>query len=244
MRGWLAQIAVALIAVGPVVALGDSPASVVAATPGTNGSSIDRFTLRFSEAMAPVGGGDAPLTMDCAVGGTGRWVDPTTYVWDYASPLPGGMSCKATLKPSLKTLAGNYVLGTSSFTIDTGGPYARAVLPDSSGDEIEEDQSFFVATNGPVDRVSVAANAYCTVDGIGERIPVDLFPAGTVDQVLAALGKDDWRTRNFLETAGIPVPLATAKRDRAQALANIVALKCRRPLPPGRDMALVWAGAI
>src|SRR5579872_5484272 len=148
VRGLLAQIAVVLVALGPVMASGDSPASVVAATPGTNGSSIDRFTLRFSEPMAPVGGGDAPLTMDCAVAGAGRWVDRTTYVWDYANPLPGGTSCKAVLKPGLKTLAGHYVLGTSSFTIDTGGPYARAVLPDSGSEEIEEDQAFFVAANG------------------------------------------------------------------------------------------------
>jgi uncharacterized protein YfaS (alpha-2-macroglobulin family) len=232
-----------MLALAPVTATGDIPASVVAATPGTDGGAIARFTLRFSEPMAPVGGGEAPLAMACDVAGAGRWVDPATYVWEFARPLPGGTTCKATLKPGLKTLAGHYLVGTRSFTIDAGGPYARAVLPGSGDEEIEEGQSFFVATNGPVDRRSVAAGAYCAVDGIGERIPVDLLPANTADRVVVAMGRD-WRKQNFLEMAGVPSPLPTAARDRAAALANVVALKCRRPLPPGRNMALVWGGGI
>jgi uncharacterized protein YfaS (alpha-2-macroglobulin family) len=243
MRNWIARVVVGLLALAPVIASGDSPATVVSATPGTDGAAIARFTLRFSEAMAPIGGGDAPLAMACPVGGAGRWVDPATYVWEFASALPGGLSCKATLKPGLKTLAGHDVIGTRAFAIDTGGPFARAVLPDSGNDAIEEGQTFFVATNGPVDRASVAAGAYCTVDGIGERIAVDLLPAETTGKVFAGLGQD-YRLRSFLDEAGVPEPLPPAAADRAKALANVVALKCRRPLPPGRDMALVWGGSI
>jgi uncharacterized protein YfaS (alpha-2-macroglobulin family) len=243
MRYWLARFAFVLVVLSSITASATTPPAVLTATAGTDGTAIARFTLRFSEPMAPLGRGSPPLTMTCAVGGAGRWVDPATYVWEFERPLPGGLTCHAELRDGLKTLAGHDVTGTQRFPIDSGGPFARAVLPGSGYGEIEEDQAFFVIANGPVDRASVAAGAYCTVDGIGERIAVDLLPADSAGRVLAALG-DTWRRRNFLESAGLPAQLPLAAGERAAALANLVALKCRRPLPPGRDVALVWAASI
>jgi uncharacterized protein YfaS (alpha-2-macroglobulin family) len=243
MRGWLSRVAVFLLVLGAITASASTTPTVLTATPGMDNGAVARFTLRFSEPMVPLGGkGDAPIAMTCDVGGAGRWVDPTTFVWEFEHGLPGGLSCKAELKAGLKTLAGTELTGTHSFPIDTGGPFARAALPGSGSDQLEEDQAFFVAANGPVDRASVAANAYCAVDGIGERIAVDLLPPETAGEVLSKI--DRWQRQRFLENAGLPQDLPDNAKDRAQALANVVALKCRRPLPPGRDMALVWAGAI
>jgi len=242
MRGWLYRVAV-LLALVPITASADSPPRVLTATAGTDGAAIARFTLRFSEPMVPLGRGGTPIAMDCAVGGEGRWVDPATFVWEFAKPLPGGTSCTAELKDGLETLDGQEMTGTSSFVIDGGGPNPRALLPRGSWDGIEEDQTFIVAVNGPVDRASVAAGAYCAVDGIGERIAVDLLPADTAGRVLAEMGSRYTR-RYFLEEAGLPGDLPAEAKDRAAALANMVALKCRRPLPPGRDMALVWGKSI
>ncbi|HEX8241773.1 MAG TPA: MG2 domain-containing protein [Allosphingosinicella sp.] len=242
MRGWLYRLA-ALLALAPITASADTPPSVLTATTGTDGSAITRFTLRFSEPMAPLGRGSAPIGMTCDVKGEGRWVDPETFVWEFARPLPGGISCTAELKDGLETLAGHKVIGTRSFTIDSGGPYPRAVLPRDSWDGIEEDQTFIVAVNGPVDRASIARGAYCAVEGIGERIAVDLLPGDVAARVLSEMG-NRWTRRNFLEEAGLPGNLPDKAADRAAALANVVALKCRRPLPPGRDMALVWGKSI
>jgi uncharacterized protein YfaS (alpha-2-macroglobulin family) len=242
MRGWLYRIA-ALLALVPITASADTSPSVLTATAGTDGSAITRFTLRFSEPMAPLGRGAAPIGMACDVKGEGRWVDPETFVWEFAKPLPGGITCTAELKEGLQTLAGRKVIGTRSFTIDSGGPYPRAVLPRDSWDGIEEEQTFIVAVNGPVDRASIARGAYCAVEGIGERIPVDLLPGDVAGRVLTEMG-GRWTRRNFLEEAGLPGNLPDKAADRAAALANVVALKCRRPLPPGRDMALVWGKSI
>ncbi len=55
---------------------------------------------------------------------------------------------------------------------------------------------------------------------------------------------ETWNRRYFLEEAGLPGALPEDPKDRATALANVVGLKCRRPLPPGRDMALVWPKTI
>jgi hypothetical protein len=216
---------------------------VISATPGTDGSAISRFTLRFSDPMAPLGSRTSPIKVDCPVAGAGRWVDPLTFVWEFAEPLPGGLACKAELKDDLETIEGRDLEGARSFSIDSGGPYGRAVLRADQGAGIEEDQIFIVAANGPVDRASVEREAYCAIEGIGERIAVDLLPGNVVDEVLVGLG-DTWDRRHFLEQGGILAELSDAPAERAKQLANVVALKCRRPLPPGQRGSLVWPESI
>ena len=256
MRKGLAWVIVilTLALAAPLRVFGDTSTSVTNAIIGRDSSGISRFTLRFSAPMVPLGQQSTPLAMACAVPGQGRWVDPQTYVWEFARPLSAGLSCKALLNDGLKDAAGADVGGTKRFPIDSGGPAVLAILPNTgSGSDaddeeggsgaIEENQVFLVAVNGPVDRASIATGAYCAVDGIGERIPVDLLPPQTIDQVLTATGRG-WTTQNFLQSAGLPQPLPASAKTRALALANVVALKCHRPLPPGRDMALVWGAAI
>ena len=256
MRKGLAWVIVlfALACAAPLRLFGDTSTSVIGAVVGRDPAGISRFTLRFSAPMVALGQQSTPLTMACGVSGQGRWVDPQTYVWEFARPLPAGLSCKAQLNDGLKDAAGAGVGGTTRFPIDSGGPAVLAILPDTgtNGDAddeegestgIEENQAFLVALNGPADRASIIAGAYCSVDGIGERIPVDLLPQQVIDQVLTASGRSA-ATQGFLQSAGLPQPLPASAKLRADALANVVALKCHRPLPPGRDMALVWGASI
>lgn len=229
----------------PIIALSDTAPQVVLAVPGTAGGNagiIDRFTLRFSEAIVPLGDPRAtpPVAVTCAVSGTGRWIDAQTFVHEFASPLPGGLACDVKLRDGLASTRGIAVGGQRDFRIDTGGPSARAVLPGGYDGDIEEDQAFLVATNTPATRQSVAAAGYCAVDGIGEKIALDVLDAGIVPKLIADLGEDDWSLRNFLETAGLP----QAKGATAGAYAQVIAVKCRRPLPPGKDVALVWSSDI
>ena len=250
MRGAWRWIVLALAA-APMAAFGDNSPRVVFAQPGVGGGAIDRFTVRFSQAMVPLGDprSPAPLTTPCA--GQGRWVDGQTWVFEFAAPLAGGSQCKFDTVAKLRSVAGYDLAGTTSFTVDAGGPVARAILPSvdsgEEGDEggIEEDQSFLIAANLAPTRASVAVNAYCAVDGIGEKIPVDVLAPDLPGNLLGAMGKgDDWQVRQFLETGGMPTTLPTDAADRRRATANVVALKCRRPLPPGRDMSLVWGAGI
>jgi uncharacterized protein YfaS (alpha-2-macroglobulin family) len=235
--------------IAPVIAMSDTAPQVTLATPGTggiNGGAINRFTLRFSEAMVPLGDprAKAPANMKCAVGSTGRWVDQQTFVFDFAKPLPGGITCDVSLRDGLTSARGEGVTGTSSFKIDTGGPTVRAILPEDSGDEIEEDQAFLVATNTPATQASIASGAYCAVDGIGEKIAVDVLGRDVATKLLADLGEDDWSSRSFLESAGLPRAVSRDAKVRAEALASVTAVKCRRPLPPGKNVSLVWGSGI
>src|SRR4029078_10612514 len=97
-------------------------------------------------------------------------------------PLGPGPRCRATLrgdwKPTPKSgtapaptgaASAAAVSGTTRFAFSTGGPAIVAVQPGGGG-EIEEDQHFLLRLNGAAVESSVAANAWCEVEGIGERL--------------------------------------------------------------------------
>lgn len=234
------------LALLPLAARGDSPPRIVLATPGSAGGAagaIDRFTIRFSDPMVPLGDPRAKpaATSDCPGANAGRWVDPQTFVIDFQRSLPGGTSCKVKLRDGLSTQNGIRINAQTSYSIDTAGPSLRAVLaPGESGNEIDEDQVFLVAANTAPDPASVAARAGCAIDGIGEMTALDVLPAGTASQILKDMGEDNWHVSQFLSEAEISSPLPSDARLREAALANVMALRCRRPLPPSKDMALVW----
>ena len=240
------RFALLALAFAPLAASADTSPQVVMATPGIGGGAIERFTVRFSAPIVALGDprAAAPFKVTCAVEGTGRWIDQQSWVHEFKAPLPGGTQCSFDLVEGLKTVTGVAVGGQRHFTVDAGGPVARAVLPGRYGSDVEEDQVFLVAANMPATRASVAANAYCAVDGIGEKIPVDVLADDLPAKLLGELGTDDYRTSSFLEEAGLPASLPKEMAARKAALASVTALKCRRPLPPGRDMALVWSGQI
>ncbi len=242
----LAILALVATPLGAIAAFGDSSPQVEMAIPGIGGGAIERFTVRFTQPMVPLGDPRAasPFEVECPVAGEGRWVDQTTFVHEFAGPLPGGVTCSFKFRPKLRSLAGYEVTGQSEFKVDSGGPIARAVLPSRYGGTIEEDQVFLVAANMGVDRASVSAGAYCAVDGLGEKIPVDVLGPDVAPKLLADLGTDRWEVRSFLEEAGLPQALPAAEADRVKATESITALKCRRPLPPGRDVSLVWGKGI
>ena len=240
------RLAFLALVVAPISASGDNTPQVIVATPGIGNGAIERFTVRFSQPIVALGDPRAasPFKVDCSVAGEGRWVDQQTFVHEFKTSLPGGTACSFNLVDGLKTVSGYAVGGQRSFKVDAGGPVARAILPGQYGGEIEEDQVFLIAANMPATPASVAANAYCAVDGIGEKIPVDVLGADVAPKLLADLGTDRYEVSSFLENAGLPAAIPAAQADRQAMTAGITALKCRRPLPPGRDMAIIWSGKI
>ena len=238
--------AVLALALAPVAAFGDNSPQVVMAQPGVGGAAgaIERYTLRFNQPMVPLGDprAAAPFAATCA--GAGRWVDQQTWVFDFAAPLTGNAKCRFDANKGLKSVAGYTLNGRTSFAVDAGGPTARAVLPSGDGDAIEEDQVFLVATTLAPTRASIAANAYCAVDGIGEKIPVDVLPADVPARLIGEMGTQSWPVRSFLDSAGLPDAIPDKPAERQALYAGVTALKCRRALPPGRDMALVWPRTI
>ncbi len=245
MRLW-ARVAISALALAPVAALGDASPQVILATPGVGanglGGAIERFTLRFSQPMLALGDPRAAAPFATACAGTGRWADQQTWIYDFAAPLGGGTTCTFEAREGLRSTSGVDLTGQRRFTVDAGGPVARAVLPGYG--EIEEDQTFLVAANMPATRRSIAANAYCAVEGLGEKTPVDLLGDDVPARLLAAMKTESWQVRSFLETAGLPAALPASAAEHRRMLAGVTALKCRRALPPGQDVALVWGAGV
>ncbi|WP_186728886.1 alpha-2-macroglobulin family protein [Sphingomonas panacisoli] len=242
-----ARIALLALAFAPIAAFGDNSPHVVVATPGVGDGSIERFTVRFDQPMVALGDPRAasPFDVECPVTGTGRWADQQTFVYEFEKGLPGGTKCTFTTKAGVKSVSGYALMESQVFTVDSGGPMVRAILPGENSDEIEEDQVFLVAANLPATAQSVAANAYCSVEGLGEKIPVDVLAPDTAAKILGEMGTEsNYEVTSFLDNGGMPTKLPASMTDRQKMLESVTALKCRRPLPPGHDMALVWSGNI
>jgi len=135
MRGLFLRLAAVALAFGPIAASGVNGPTVVMTSAGEGGGAVERFTIRFSEPMVALGDPRLPGPFDvaCAVAGEGRWIDQQTFVHEFSRALPGGISCTLTLKPDLKSLAGQAITGQRRFTIDTGGPAVRAIPADLDG---------------------------------------------------------------------------------------------------------------
>jgi len=166
----------------------------------------------------------APLTGNRSAGATGRWVDARTFAVDLPAPLPGDQRCSYTLVPGLKDASGSPI-AARRFDFDTGGANVRAVVPETGGGAVEEDQIFLLALNAAPISASVATKASCRIEGVGEVVPLDLLPS-TTRNTLVAGGARDWRLRQFLTITG------WRKNDdttvEKQPHAKIAAARCRR----------------
>jgi uncharacterized protein YfaS (alpha-2-macroglobulin family) len=224
-----------------------------AAVVGAPAPQVDRFTptgavvgpeqisVHFTTPMVTLGDPRlaSPIKGDCDAGGSGRWVDSQTYAIDLPAALPGGRICRYDLAPGLKDARGAALSGARSFRFTTGGPSIRAATPDYG--QVEEDQVFLLALNAAPTPASVTANAVCLIEGVGEQVPLDILPVATRDAILKGAA-GDYRVRRLLETAGWRKP--AYGDDAVPPRATVVAAKCRRSLPAGGALTIVWGGAI
>ncbi|MFN3232355.1 MAG: alpha-2-macroglobulin family protein [Alphaproteobacteria bacterium] len=207
---------------------------------------IRQVVARFSDPMVALGDPRLPdpFEIDCAADGQGRWADGRNWVYDFDEDLPAGVVCKFSLKTEAKTLDGKALTGRRNFQFDTGGPAIRASLPRDGWQVVDSDQVFVLALDARPDLGSVKQHAYCSIKGIGERIPFDVVEGDLRRQILdqrrrtgyayySLLWKDGWQTQQRI-------------RDRAVEKAEelVVVGKCRRSLPPDTQIALVWGKGI
>ena len=241
-QGWRTAIVVGVVV--PLALLvagraGGGPSPAVAAfSPAGSVERVEQIKVRFATPMVAFGDPrlPAPIAGTCSAGGTGRWVDAQSYAVDLPAPLAGGRRCTYALVPGLRDAAGGAVGGQARFVFDTGGPTIRAVLPGDGSGRIEEDQVFLLALNAAATPASVASGASCAIDGVGEAVPLDILPDATRAAIVAGDGYD-YSRRSFLRQAGATPPEAG---EAAAPKAVVVAAHCRRALPAGGRVAIVW----
>ncbi|CAN7595113.1 alpha-2-macroglobulin family protein [Rhizobacter sp. LjRoot28] len=219
--------ALATLAVGACALAGAAShaATVIQASPVGEVAQVRQITLKFSESVVTVGdiAQPDPFSLACegkVPTGRGRWATDRVWVYDFDETLPPGVRCLLQARPDWKPLNGS-LTGTTRYEFNTGGPAVVSIQPYSGQDAaIEEDQHFVLELSGPATPASVTTNARCEIEGLGDRVPVEIVTGGVRDELLAATG------------------VAKARADRH------LVLHCARPLPADTPVRLVWGKGI
>ena len=204
---------------------------------------VRQVVARFSQPMVSFGDprSEAPFDVTCAGTGRGRWADARNWLYDFEHDLPAGIECSFKTKAGLKTFAGVEV-AAQTFRFSTGGPSIRGAWPDEGEERIDEAQVFLLALDAHADLASVRANAYCAVDGIGERLPLNILEGKERERILAEQ-KDRARVLFEVITKRGNRGLASVK-DVRLVDAPILVASCGRPLPAGARVRLVWGAGV
>lgn len=219
---------------------------------------VRQAVARFSAPMVPFGapGAEAPFDVDCAVPGSGRWVDAAIWRYDFERDLPGAVNCRFTLKAGAHDLDGKPVAGQRAFGVGTGGPAVLESQPGEGNHGIDERQFFVLTLSAPALDASIEAHAWCRADGINERIGVRIVGG---DERMLAIKQNRWTAAQVADAdraaaKGANADAATrATRftdarlradEAAGLLRRLVVLQCRRTLPAATEVALVWGAGV
>lgn len=182
---------------------------------------VRQVTARFSAPMVTFGDPrlEDPFNVHCGEKGIGRWLDSRTWVYDFERDLPGGVRCTFRLKADRKDLKGESVQGLEVYSFDTGGPAVLEIRPEEKGRPIEEHQVFILTLDAEVDEQSVLEKAFFVVQGLKERLRVQILNGEERKRLFKALR---------LPEDGLPR----------------LVLRARQTFPSGAEVKLVWAKGI
>jgi uncharacterized protein YfaS (alpha-2-macroglobulin family) len=197
---------------------------VTAFTPQGVVKGVRQVKVRFSEQMVSFGDPRAedPFSVNCPKEGKGRWIDGQNWVYDFKTDLPGGVRCRFTLKPGLKTLSGRPVKGRRVFSFSTGGPSVKRSYP-YEGTTIDEHQIFVLTLDAAANEDSVIEHVWCSVDEIHDRIPIRILKGSERDRILKA-----YSGRRYPWHKGMPE----------------LVCQCKQRFPNNRAVRLVWGKGI
>ena len=217
---------------------------------------VRQVAVRFSGPMVAFGDPrlPEPFEIECAAPGTARWADQKNWVYDFTHDLPAGLRCSFRLKPDLVSLDGNKLDGNQAYQFSTGGPAIVQVMP-YEGNRIDEEQIFLLGLDAAATEQSIAANAYCDIRGITERVPVRVIGGDERKSLLAARRDfvDRFLTVLFKDGREIVIdgrPFGKGTRFEQFLSADgggkfpIALLQCKRRLPNNAQFRLVWGKGI
>ena len=209
---------------------------------------VRQVAVRFSEPMVALGdpGRSDPFTVQCAVPGTGRWIDERHWVYDFEHEVPGSERCTFTLRRSIRTLAGEAIAGPRERSFHTGGPtiIASRVSRWRSA-PIDERQVFLLALDARADDHSVERYARCRVATRTDTIGVDVVAGPKRTEILDALRDNEIDfVEELVERASSHLPKKNGVDLRELAMQRIVMVRCRTPLPNAARVELVWGAGV
>ena len=236
-----------LAVVASCVGWAEAAARIESFSPTGYTKDVRQVAVRFSEPMVALGdpARDSPFAVDCAVPGTGRWIDERRWVYDFDYDVPGAVRCRFTLRDDVRTHAGEQIDTQPEYVFHTGGPTVLEHEPRwSQSDEVDERQVFLLALDAVPDLDSVRQHARCRVVREQSR-PVDLLQGVDRAEVLDALWDNErGLLRRLIDSASSHLPVGDEEETRALALERIVALRCPGALANGSDLELIWGAGI
>lgn len=182
---------------------------------------FDDSAVTFGDPKAP-----APLALSCsdaqATKGTGRWTNDREWVFDFENDLPPGVQCTLQARAGFKNPKGEDLTGNTSYKFNTGGPFVQNIRP-GTYQRIDEEQFFVLQLNGAAALPSVRENLWCSVEGLGERVPVRLIEGKERAELLKAYN---------LDKAAEKEPL------------KYVSFACNRRLSPSAKVQIVYGKGV
>ena len=182
---------------------------------------FDDSAVTFGDPKAP-----APLSLSCndaqATKGAGRWLNERQWVFDFENDLPPGVRCSLQVVPTFQSPKSQAISGKASYAFSTGGPFIQTLRP-STYQRIDEEQYFVLQLNGPATLASIRDSVWCSVEGLGERVPVKLIEGTERAALLKSLN---------LEKAAAADPL------------RIATLACNRRLTAASKLQLVYGKGV
>ncbi len=242
-------LALAVLAAEPTPAPPSQPATPVRVelfSPRGSAKQVRQATARFSVPMVALGDPwlADPFTVECPASGKGRWADGRNWVYDFDADLPAGLECRFTIVKELEALDGRAVAAPHVFKFDTGGPAIVASFPREGWVGVDEDQVFLLKLDAPATNESIAAHAYCVVEGLAERVPVEVLTGDARRDVLAQRAALGYQYYQLLWKSGRETNARVRDRTLEQAEASIAVARCARRLPAGKQLKLVWGKGV
>ncbi|HSH88435.1 MAG TPA: MG2 domain-containing protein [Ramlibacter sp.] len=149
---------------------------------------FDEPAVNFGDPKAP-----APLSLSCsdaqATKGTARWNSDREWVFQFEDDLPPGVTCSVQVRSGFKTPKGAELPATGNWRFSTGGPFIQQIRP-GTYQRIDEEQFFALQLNGAATVQSIKDNLWCSVEGIGERVPARLLEGKNRVEFLKAMRWD------------------------------------------------------
>lgn len=189
---------------------------------------FDQAAVSFGDPKAP-----PPLNVTCSdnrtATGSGRWIGDKEWVFQFENDLPPGVRCTVKLRKEFVSPKGAALTADpvrpGGYQFNTGGPVVLSIrpYPNNPDQPIEEEQFFVLRLNGAATLQSIQDNVWCSVQGLGERVPVKLLDGTQRAQLLEAQGN---------KNAAAADPL------------SFVTLACNRRLTPSADVQLVYGKGV
>ena len=182
---------------------------------------FDEAAVNFGDPRAP-----SPASVSCSDAasskGNGRWTNEREWAFELEQDLPAGIKCTVAVNQGFQSPAGQRISSIKSYAFNSGGPFVKRIWP-SEGNRIDEDQIFVLRLSGDADPATLAGNIWCSIQGLGERVPFKLVEGSVRAELFKGLG--------------------LTKEFAAQPLRTVV-LQCNRRLSADAKVSLHYGKGI